>query len=645
MRKLIFTALFAGMFLWTASGLAFPPWCIDDTAYDSTTWNGEGCGATKNAIRDKFETIGGLYGNATIVAASGGDYTDFSTAVGAASAGDTILVYPGTYNDTITFPANNITVIGVGKANTVILQQAAANVVDFNTRTGIQMRNMTIRVTAANSLISTIKGSTGSFTAKFCNLQMTVAATYDVAALNQPSIVNVTGAGTFKQRIGQFTYTHPGDSVATGIKAAFKATTGGTIVLSGLYSGTVTTSDGALASTVMFDLASNAILEMNKCTIDVTDSTGEILTLDVAPATAWADGATITGATSHETCTIVDYITALTYQISGRSGDFTLGEVLSDGTTTADQGGAHPTVAGADEALYAIGIGYLSGSAILHEFFDNTIHVTSGSSSNTYGIYSATATTETHTAFNHIHCTGGTLNYGFLIGSGNTVTSHFDDIQAADKFSNSGTFNYIGSFTDGILDISAGLNLSAANSGTVTLTGFHAGNLTQTGNITGIGGNNPVARYITVRINTDPGADTDESFRLSFHKTDAHAENLLLWDQSFNLSYTETNGGVTATDTTDTVDSSAGLVKYDYIRFLGATAENQRLTDTPTATGLTFTAAGEDHADNTGIVKVWEFRELIQLYDADGTNEIHVKLEALSAFTGSTSIVITVEYQ
>lgn len=184
-----------------------------------------------------------------------------------------------------------------------------------------------------------------------------------------------------------------------------------------------------------------------------------------------------------------------------------------------------------------------------------------------------------------------------------------------------------------------------ANTGTVTLTGFHAANQTQTGHITSINGNNPVVRKITAYISTDPTADTNVSFRMSIYNADSVTEDELITDFSFNLSYTETNGGVTANDTTDTVDTSAGLVKYNLIRFLGGTAENQRITATPTATGLTFTAAGEDHADNTGIVKVWEYTDAFQLYDADGSNEIHIKLEALSAFTASASIIVTVEYQ
>lgn len=71
----------------------------------------------------------------------------------------------------------------------------------------------------------------------------------------------------------------------------------------------------------------------------------ELLTLDVAPATPWLAGETITGQSSGSTALIVAVTTTTTYQISGRSGAFTLGEVLTNGTVTADQGAAHPQVA------------------------------------------------------------------------------------------------------------------------------------------------------------------------------------------------------------------------------------------------------------------------------------------------------------
>jgi hypothetical protein len=80
-------------------------------------------------------------------------------------------------------------------------------------------------------------------------------------------------------------------------------------------------------------------------TADVTDNpTYERLILDVAPVTAWAVGATVSGVTSGVTCTVVYKISDLIYLISGRSGPFTLGEILWDGVTAAMQGAANPTV-------------------------------------------------------------------------------------------------------------------------------------------------------------------------------------------------------------------------------------------------------------------------------------------------------------
>jgi len=81
----------------------------------------------------------------------------------------------------------------------------------------------------------------------------------------------------------------------------------------------------------------------------------ETLTLDVAPApAAWAEGATITGASSGKSAKIVQKVSSTVYQIRERSGSFTLGEILSDGTNTADQGAAYPTVTAATDKVHKI---------------------------------------------------------------------------------------------------------------------------------------------------------------------------------------------------------------------------------------------------------------------------------------------------
>jgi hypothetical protein len=90
----------------------------------------------------------------------------------------------------------------------------------------------------------------------------------------------------------------------------------------------------------------------------VIDSTGvEILTLDVAPATAWIPGRLITGQSSGETCYVVEKLTSLTYTVRERTGAFTLGEIIGVtgvGAELADQGAAHPTITPATEKVHKI---------------------------------------------------------------------------------------------------------------------------------------------------------------------------------------------------------------------------------------------------------------------------------------------------
>jgi len=73
---------------------------------------------------------------------------------------------------------------------------------------------------------------------------------------------------------------------------------------------------------------------------------GELMTLDVAPATAWVVGDTITGQSSLKTCVVATVITTKTFTVNSRSGTYTLGEIV--GVTgvpgkLADQGATKPT--------------------------------------------------------------------------------------------------------------------------------------------------------------------------------------------------------------------------------------------------------------------------------------------------------------
>lgn len=196
-------------------------------------------------------------------------------------------------------------------------------------------------------------------------------------------------------------------------------------------------------------------------------------------------------------------------------------------------------------------------------------------------------------------------------------------------------------------DVQAAIEEVNPNRDCTTVTGTFTGFTTtesKTLNITGITGNNSTARAIRLWISNDPGADTNIDIKVAFFKNDGFLDKDMIYWYWDNLTYTETDG-VAATDTTDTVDDISGLVLSDKIRFMGGTAENRRLTVVPSGTTLTFDAAGEAHANNTGVVKVSELIGLLQLYDEDGSNEIHMQLTFDSAPNASTNVAVEIDLQ
>jgi len=191
-------------------------------------------------------------------------------AVTTAPANSTILVYPGTYAETVTLDANGQTLIGMGKAQNVVIQQTDATVLDFNSRSASQVRNMKIEVTAATTAIATVGGTTGACTFKECNIKMTTTAA--IAAAPQPRVGEITGAGTLRISSGQFTYAHSGNGGGTAQKGAFVVGNGGAIHLDDLHEATITNSGTELATAIAIDLATTGVVQMHDCIISITDT-------------------------------------------------------------------------------------------------------------------------------------------------------------------------------------------------------------------------------------------------------------------------------------------------------------------------------------------------------------------------------------
>lgn len=72
----------------------------------------------------------------------------------------------------------------------------------------------------------------------------------------------------------------------------------------------------------------------------------ETLTLDDTPApAAFAVGATLTGATSGTTATVIEVTSDTVYVVAYTSGDWTDGEIISDGTNSRDCAAGYPITA------------------------------------------------------------------------------------------------------------------------------------------------------------------------------------------------------------------------------------------------------------------------------------------------------------
>jgi hypothetical protein len=80
-----------------------------------------------------------------------------------------------------------------------------------------------------------------------------------------------------------------------------------------------------------------------------------------------------------------------------------------------------------------------------------------------YDVDSGGAGGDMHSNANHIYVTGFFVNYiAEIVDATDTVTSHSDDITAADEFTGAGTFKYASSFANGAWNVSDSLRVGDA---------------------------------------------------------------------------------------------------------------------------------------------------------------------------------------
>jgi len=296
-------------------------------------------------------------------------------AVTIAIAGDTVLVSPGIYTETITHVASDISIFAMGNSNNCIIRQADANIIDFNTRTGILYKFFRIECTAATTAINVIQGSTGEATFKDCHIRMVCAT--DIAAAVQPSVGALTGAGLLNVNLGYIEYLHTGNGGGTALKSAFIVVDGAVITIDRIANITINNSGTALATSLIIDNATTGIARLYRSDVLVIDP----------------------------------------------------------------------------DATFVVGLGFLGGTGIDHEYYRNTIHVIATNNTG-YGFYSDDTATTSRFFYNHIHVedTAG-LSYSYYVGATAIVISQFDDLIAADGVNivATGTFCEVSSEIDGDL--------------------------------------------------------------------------------------------------------------------------------------------------------------------------------------------------
>lgn len=191
-------------------------------------------------------------------------------AVTAAPANSTILVYPGSYDESVTHTASGVMVKGMGFRTNIIITQADANVINAGAQTNIIYQDVTIQVTAATTAINTIQLTSGSIALRQCACRMVCAA--NIAAATQPAVCRITANGSVEFRRGTIEYLNTGNGGATAIKTALRVgAAGATFNLFGVRQITITNSGTALVSAVIYDESNNATFNVNDSVITVTD--------------------------------------------------------------------------------------------------------------------------------------------------------------------------------------------------------------------------------------------------------------------------------------------------------------------------------------------------------------------------------------
>ncbi len=124
----------------------------DPASFPQGTWAGyfDGDVAVKGALSQNSIPVELKKSNIITVAPTGADFTSIQDAINAASTGEVVLVYPGTYNEQVTVNKSNISLVGQDRMNCIIQKEQSPNGVLHITANNVEISNLTIYNTYNN---------------------------------------------------------------------------------------------------------------------------------------------------------------------------------------------------------------------------------------------------------------------------------------------------------------------------------------------------------------------------------------------------------------------------------------------------------------------------------------------------------------
>ena len=178
-------------------------------------------GGTLNSITRAVGAVVWWQDDNTLKVIPSGTTTDtvIQWAIAAATAGDVVLIHPGTYAEPIACKAG-VDLKGVGPASGVIITQVNADIITL--ATNVHLDNLTIRLGTPDAERHLIEDNAVACTARMSNLILEITAPTNIANL---MVFYFTGAGDYTIERCSFSITYTGNAVGHGVHTSTNAAT------------------------------------------------------------------------------------------------------------------------------------------------------------------------------------------------------------------------------------------------------------------------------------------------------------------------------------------------------------------------------------------------------------------------------------